>query len=73
MNRDELAEIRRQVRDQAGWGFVSRYGRTGRIRSIQDDEITVQIDTPHGPMLARVVEGTAIQITTLRPSEKQGF
>ena len=64
MNQDEFAEIRRQAMDQAGWGFVSRYGRTGRIRSISDDEKTVQIDTPHGPMLARVGEGTAIHITT---------
>ena len=64
MNQDEFAEIQRQAREQAGWGFVSRYGRTGRIRSIQDDEKTVQIDTPHGPMLARVGAGTAIQITT---------
>ena len=64
MNQDEFAEIRRQAREQAGWGFVSRYGRTGRIRSIQDDEKTVQIDTPHGPMIARVGAGTAIQITT---------
>ena len=64
MNQDEFAAIRRQVREQSGWGFVSRYGRTGRIRSISDREKTVQIDIPQGPMLARVGAGTAIQIAT---------
>ncbi len=36
MTRDEIAEIKRKSEEQASWGFISRYGRTGRITSLQN-------------------------------------
>jgi hypothetical protein len=63
MNRDDLAEVRKQFQEQASWGFVSQYGRTGRIQSVEAKDKTVQVVTPRGPLHARVDEGTAIRKT----------
>ena len=46
MNQDEIAELKRQFFEQASWGFVSRYGRTGRILSVRTDDRTLEIATP---------------------------
>lgn len=60
MTPDELENLRRQVEEQASWGFVSRYGRTGRIQSVQAGDKTVQINTPTGELLAKVGDETNI-------------
>ena len=64
MTDDEFAEIKRQFEEQASWGFVSRYGRTGRITSLQSADKTVAIDTPQGSLTAKVGEDTRIHKDT---------
>ena len=61
MNQDEIAE---QFAEQASWGFVSRYGRTGRILSVRADDQTLEIATPRGILYARVGAATNIHQTT---------
>ena len=64
MNQDEIAELKRQFAEQASWGFVSRYGRTGRILSVRADGQTLEIATPRGILYARVGAATNIHRTT---------
>ena len=64
MNQDEIAELKRQFFEQASWGFVSRYGRTGRILSVRADDRTLEIATPRGTLHARVGAATNIHQTT---------
>ena len=64
MNQDEIAELKRQFAEQASWGFVSRYGRTGRILSVRADGQTLEIATPRGTLHARVGVATNIHQTT---------
>ena len=52
MNQDEIAELKRQFAEHASWGFVSRYGRTGRILSVRADDQTLEITTPRGILYA---------------------
>ena len=64
MNEDEIAELKRQFFEQASWGFVSRYGRTGRILSVRADDRTLEIATPRGTLHAKVGAATNIHRTT---------
>ena len=64
MNQDEIAELKRQFFEQASWGFVSRYGRTGRILSVRADDRTLEIATPRGTLHAKVGAATNIHQTT---------
>ena len=64
MNQDEIAELKRQFAEQASWGFVSRYGRTGRILSVRAGDQTLEIATPRGTLHARVGVATNIHQTT---------
>ena len=64
MNQDEIAELKRQFFEQASWGFVSRYGRTGRILSVRTDDRTLEIATPRGTLHAKVGAATNIHQTT---------
>ena len=64
MNQDEIAELKRQFAEQASLGFVSRYGRTGRILSVGADDQTLEITTPRGILYARVGAATNIHQTT---------
>ena len=63
MNQADIAELKRQLKEQPHWGFVSQYGRTGRIRSVEAKGQTVRVATPRGPLRARVGEDTAIRET----------
>jgi hypothetical protein len=60
MRQDEAAELIKQVKEQGHWGFVSRYGRTGRIQSVEAKGKTVAVATPRGPLRARVGANTVI-------------
>ena len=61
MSEEDVAEIKQLFEDQqATWGFVSRYGRTGRIRSVQADEKTLEITTPKGSLRVKVGDDTNI-------------
>ena len=64
MNQDEIAELKRQFAEHASWGFVSRYGRTGRILSVRADDRTLEITTPRGTLHAKVGAATNIHQTT---------
>ena len=75
MTEDEIAQIKRQSQEQASWGSVSQYGRTGRITSLHsaDDVKTVKVGTPAGPLTAKVGAGTAIHKTTEEGSRTLTF
>ena len=64
MSPEEAAILRRQMEEQASWGFVSRYGRTGRIQVIGTEDKTLQIDTPTGQLNVKMGEDTIIIRTT---------
>ncbi len=64
MNQDEITDLKRQFAEQASWGFVSRYGRTGRILSVRADDQTLEIATPRGTLHAKVGAATNIHLTT---------
>ena len=64
MNQDEIAELKKQFAEHASWGFVSRYGRTGRILSVRAADRTLEIATPRGTLHARVGAATNIHQTT---------
>ena len=64
MSEEEAADIRRLFDDQQGtWGFVSRYGRTGRIQLVQEDEKTLEVSTPKGSLRVKVGDDTSISKT----------
>ena len=64
MNPDEITELKRQFAEHASWGFVSRYGRTGRILAVRRaDDQTLEIATPRGTLHARVGAATNIHQT----------
>ena len=63
MSSDDIADLQKQFKDQPQWGFVSRYGRTGIIQSVETKDKTVQVATPRGQLQAKVGEGTAIRET----------
>jgi hypothetical protein len=73
MTPDEISEIKRQFEEQSDWGFVSRYGRTGRITSLRSENKTVEIDTPHGSRTVKVGENTNIHQTTYDESRSLTF
>ena len=60
MTQDEIEELKRQFREESHWGFASQHGRTGRIRSVDTKDRTLQVDTPRGPLQAKVGEGAVI-------------
>ena len=64
MNQDEITELKKQFAEQASWGFVSRYGRTGRILSVRADDQTLEIATPRGTLHTRVGAATNIHRAT---------
>ena len=51
MNQDEIAELKRQFAEHASWGFVSRYGRTGRILSVRADRALTFEDLTPGTLV----------------------
>lgn len=55
------AELKRLYQEQAAWGFISRYGRTGRIDSLQLEDGTIHINTPKGFLRANVGADTVIE------------
>ncbi len=61
MNRAEQDELSQQFRDQPEWGFISMYGRTGRIQEVDVENKTVTVSTPKGLLSARVKDNTAIR------------
>ena len=61
MNDVDPEEIKRQFDDQKNWGFVSRFGRTGRVQSVDTEEKTVEVNTPLGPKMFTVGERTTIR------------
>ena len=64
MSEEEAADIRRLFDDQQGtWGFVGRYGRTGRIQLVQEDEKTLEVSTPKGSLRVKVGDDTSISKT----------
>ena len=69
MDQDEISELKKQFAEQASWGFVSRYGRTGRIMSVRTDDQTLEIATPRGTLHARVGVATNIHRTTTDESK----
>ena len=73
MDQDESAELKRQFAEQASWGFVSRYGRTGRILSVRTDDRTLEIATPRGALHARVGAATNIHQNTNAVSRSLTF
>ena len=67
MNRAEREELGQQFQDHPEWGFISRYGRTGRIQEADAKSKTVTISTPKGSLSASVDNDTVI-----RESKKDG-
>lgn len=62
MSPDEAAELMKVSKQQAAqWGFISRFGRTGRIQSVEAKGETVAVATPRGLLQAKVGEGTTIR------------
>ena len=62
MSDKDIAGITQQFSEHTKWGFISRFGRTGRTTSLntEDGAKTVDIKTPHGSMTAKVGRDTAI-------------
>ena len=60
MTQDDITELKRQFREESHWGFASQHGRTGRIRAVDTKDRTLQVDTPRGPLQAKVGEGAVI-------------
>ena len=73
MSPEEAATLRRQMEEQASWGFVSRYGRTGRIQVVETGDKMLRIDTPTGQLNVKVVEDTTIHRTTVEESRTLTF
>ena len=73
MDQDEIADLKRQFFEQASWGFVSRYGRTGRILSVRTEDRTLEIATPRGTLHVRVGAATNIHQTTTDESKELIF
>ena len=61
MNSEEASDLKEAFDEQqATWGFVSQYGRTGRITSVHEDEKTLNVDTPKGVLTVTVGDNTNI-------------
>ena len=65
-------EGHREIPAELG-GFVSRYGRTGRILSVRADDRTLEIATPSGTLHAKVGAATNIHQTTNDDSRAPTF
>jgi hypothetical protein len=61
MSRVEQDELSKQFHEQPEWGFISRYGRTGRIQTIDVESKPVVVRTPKGHLQARAADNTAIR------------
>ena len=64
MTQEDIAELKRQFTEESHWGFASQHGRTGRIRAVDTKDRTLQVDTPRGPLQAKVGEGAVIHQTS---------
>ena len=61
MSDDEATNVKRDFDEQqATWGFVSRYGRTGRIKEIEPNSRSLVIETPKGELSVIVGDNTEI-------------
>ena len=67
-----INELHREIPAELG-GFVSRYGRTGRILSVRADDRTLEIATPSGTLHAKVGAATNIHQTTNDDSRAPTF
>ncbi len=64
MTQEDIVELKRQFTEESHWGFASQHGRTGRIRAVDTKDRTLQVDTPRGPLQAKVGEGAVIHQTS---------
>ena len=66
MRADEIDDLKKQFASKPEFGFLTRYGRTGRIESVDGETKTLQVITPKGSFAARVGAATVV----LRSSNK---
>lgn len=59
--RDELAEARRQLKEDPSRGYVSIGGNTGRVTSVDSVSAHVTIDTPKGEVTVSIGDETVIR------------
>ncbi len=61
MTSDEAADLKDAFDEQqATWGYVSQYGRTGRITSFNTDTDTFSVQTPKGVLTVTVGDNTHV-------------
>ena len=61
MSSEETADLKEAFDEQqATWGYVSQYGRTGRITSVDTDNKTLKVETPKGVLTVAVGDNTSI-------------
>ena len=61
VGQDDLLAARKQLQEQPAWGFISRYGRTGRVQVIEAKGKTVIVSTPLGSLHAKAGDSTSIR------------
>ena len=65
MDRAEQDELSKQFHEQPEWGFISRYGRTGRIQEVDEEGQTIIVSTPKGLLRAILDDNTAVRESKL--------
>ena len=73
MRADEFDDLKRQFESKPEFGFLTRYGRTGRIESVDGETKTLQIETPKGSFAARVGAATVVRSTRNNSQETLTF
>ena len=63
MTDDEIKDLGDQIKDNSGYGYVTKSGRTGRIVSLDTVEGVLEIDTPMGARSALVDDTTIVKKT----------
>ena len=63
-------EIKRQYEEQKQWGFVSRFGRTDWVQSVDTEEKTIEVNTPIGLKTFSVSDETEVHKELYGADEK---
>lgn len=61
MTNEEAEAIKRQIKDNASYGYASKDGRTGRITSLDVEAKTFDVDSPAGGFGVSYTDSTIVQ------------
>ena len=73
MRADDIDDLKKQFVSKPEFGFLTKYGRTGRIESVDGETHTLQVITPKGSFAARVGAATVGRRSRNKTQETLGF